>query len=167
MKKIKKLYYLSILKFVNKCLSGPRFFSVKRSLLNSIGIKVGINTKIVGPIYIGTEAKLHIGNNCWIGRDFKIDGNGKVIIGNKCDLAPEIIISTGSHEIGDKNRRAGEGKSYTTKIGNGTWICTRSTIIEGSHVGESCIVGAGSLVNKNINDNLLVGGVPAKILRKI
>lgn len=167
MKKIKKIYFIIIISLINSILKGPRMFTIKRILLNSIGIKVGKNTKVVGPLCIGTEANLVIGDECWIGRDFKVDGNGQVIIGDKCDLAPEVIIATGSHEIGNKNRRAGQGTSYTTKIGNSTWIGIRSTIIQGSSIGDRCVVGACSLVNKDIDMDLLVGGVPAKTLKNL
>ena len=111
MRKIKKIYFIIIISIINSILKGPRMFKIKRILLNSIGIKIGQNTKVVGPLHIGTEAKLVIGDECWIGRDFKVDGNGKVIIGNKCDLAPEIIVATGSREIGNNQRRAGLGTS--------------------------------------------------------
>lgn len=163
--KIRKVFFVVIRNFVNTFLSGPRFFKLKRKLFNLIGIKVGKNTKIVAPLHINTEAKLTIGDECWIGRDFKVDGNGKVDIGDSCDFAPEVIISTGSHKIGDKNRRAGTGVNYTTQIGNSTWIGTRCTIIEGSSIGNSCVLGACTLVNKDIKDNALACGVPAKIMR--
>lgn len=167
MKSIKKIYFIIIISLINSILKGPRMFGIKRVLLNSIGIRIGKNTKIVGPLCIGTEAKLVIGDECWIGRNFKVDGNGQVTIGDKCDLAPEVIIATGSHEIGDKNRRAGRGTSYTTQIGNSTWIGIRSTIIQGSNIGDRCIVGACSLINKDIEMDSLVGGVPAKTLKKL
>ena len=87
-------------------------------------------------------------------------------IGNKCDLAPEVIIATGSHEIG-KTRRAGKGLTYNTNIGDYTWIGIRSTIIQGSSIGQGCIVGACTMINKNISDNLVVVGVPGKIIKKL
>lgn len=162
----KKINFIIILWIVNNVFLGPRFFKVKKILLEAIGVKIGKNTKIVGPIKIGTEVKLEIGCNCWIGRNFKIDGNGEVIIQDECDIAPELIIATGSHEIG-KFRRAGEGTSYTTRIGRFTWIGIRSTIIEGSNIGEGCVIGACTLVNKDIDNNLLAAGIPAKIIKKL
>ncbi len=165
--KIRKVCFIIIRNFINVFLKGPRFFGLKRRLFNLIGITVGKNTKIVAPVHINSEAKLEIGEECWIGRDFKIDGNGKVYIGNNCDLAPEVVISTGSHKIGNKDRRAGEGINHTTKIGNSTWIGTRCTIIEGSSVGNSCILGSCTLVNKDIEENTLVGGVPARLIRRL
>lgn len=162
MRKIKKIYFILSLSFINTFLSGPRLFRIKKILFQSIGIKVGESSKIVGPINIGTETKLIIGDNCWIGRNFSIDGNGKVVIGNCCDLAPEVIIATGSHIIGNETRRAGKGTSYTTIIEDGCWIGIRSTIIEGSNIKKGSIIGAVSLVNKDVESNIISVGIPAK-----
>lgn len=164
-KKVKKIYFLIGIAFLNAFLRGPRLFFIKNKLLNFIGIKVGKNTKVVGPLNISTEAKLLIGDECWVGRNFSVDGNGVVVIGSKCDIAPDVLIATGSHQIGGAERRAGEGTTFTTKIGDGTWIGVRSTIIEGSRIGEGCIIGASTLINKDINNDLLVVGIPAKVVR--
>ncbi len=165
MKKIRKIYFNITLFFINTFLNGTHFFNLKNFLLKSIGVKIGSGTKIVGPINFSTEVELIIGNNCWIGRNFRIDGNGSVKIGNKCDFAPEILIGTGTHVIGEKTRRAGIGINQTVIIGDSNWIGTRATIIEGAMISNGCIIAAGSLVNKNINENSLVGGVPARLIR--
>ena len=167
MNKLKKIFFILVLSFTNIFLSGSRFFRIKNILFRSIGIRVGDNSKIVGPIKIGTEANLTIGDECWIGRNFCVDGNGKVIIGNCCDIAPEVIVATGSHIVGSKCRRAGKGTSFTTIIEDGCGVGIRSTIVEGSTIGKSCVIGACTLVNKDVNDSLLVAGVPAKIIKKL
>jgi maltose O-acetyltransferase len=114
-------------------------------LLNTLyNVKIGNNTKIVGPIYFGNSVLIEIGNDNWIGRDFKIDGNGKVIIGNRNDFAPEIMIPTGSHEIGSIRRRAGKRKDVTIVIGDGNWFETRSTLIEKNIIGNGNIIGAAT-----------------------
>lgn len=103
---------------VNKVFVGtrPSSFKKKRNLLNWCGFQVGSNTKIVGPVFI--TGKLEIGNDCWIGKNFTINGNGKVIIGNNVDIAPEVTFNTGSFEIGSHNHRAGFGKNLTQIIGD-------------------------------------------------
>lgn len=113
MNKIEKILHLKgikrkiVLFLVNKIFVGTRYFEIKRILLNSIDYKIGNNTKIVGPIEC--TGNLIIGKNCWIGKNLKVNGNGTVIIGNNCDIAPEVTFQTGSHKIGNANRRAGEG----------------------------------------------------------
>lgn len=141
----------------------PRYFEFKRKMLNSIGHSIGKGTKIVGPIEC--YSKLIIGQNCWIGKNLKVNGNGTIEIGDNCDLGPEVTFQTGGHVIGDATRRAGQGKCYHQVVGNGTWIGGRSTICNNSSIGSGCVVAACACVVRNIPDNTLVGGVPANVIR--
>lgn len=159
---IKRKYVLFI---VNHILAGTFAFEKKRRLLNSIGYVIGEGTKIVGPIE--NYAKLKIGKNTWIGKNLVINGNGNVEIGDNCDLAPEITILTGGHELGDKDRRAGKGEKYTVKIGDGTWIGARSTILGNTAIGEGVVVTACACVTGDIDDNVMAGGVPAKKIKDL
>ena len=95
----------------------------------------------------------------------KINGNGCVIIGNNCDIAPEVTFHTGGHAIGTSDRRAGEGEIYTQSVGHGTWIGGRVTIINQTKIGNLCVVASCACVTKDVADNTLVGGVPAKVIR--
>ena len=162
---LKKIIQRIIIFIINTFLSGTHFFSIKRFLLNFAGYKIGKNSKVVGPLNITGD--LIVGDNCWIGKELCIFGNGLVTIGNNCDLAPCVTFSTGGHEIGDSKRRAGKGKIFNITVKDGCWVGTRVTIINSVIINESCVIGAGSLVNKNIEKSVIVGGVPAKIIRKI
>ena len=153
--------------FLNTFFKGTHFFAIKRFLLRRAKIKVGKNTKVVGPIRISNCAKLTIGDNCWIGKDLTIYGDGEVIIGNNCDLAPDVSFITGSHFIGDETRRAGQGKSFKIVVEDACWIGAKSSISGNTTVGKATVVGACSLVVKNVGTNLVVGGVPAKTIKEI
>ena len=143
----------------------PQHFEKKRKLLISIGIDIGEGTKIVGSIY--PNGQLIIGKDCWIGKNFMVNGIGKVTIGDNCDIAPEVIFQTGGHYVGDEKRRAGEGVVFNQSVGSGTWIGGRSTILNNTIIGNSCVIAGGSCVVHDVSDNMLVGGVPAKIIRKL
>lgn len=120
---------------VNRLLKGTnkRLFETKRRLLNWCGIKVDVGSKIVGPIYI--TGNLEIGKNTWIGKNFTINGNGCVYIGSNCDIAPDVMFVTGGHEIGNSTRRAGIGFNKDIKVGSGTLIGARVTILGGINIG--------------------------------
>lgn len=143
----------------------PCLFEIKRKLLNSIGYSIGEKTKIVGPIEC--SGIIRIGNNCWIGKNLKVNGNGTVVIGDNCDLGPEITFQTGGHVIGNATRRAGQGEIYHQVIQSGTWIGGRSTICNNTVVGKGCVVASCACVVHDVPDNTLVGGVPAKLIRRL
>lgn len=143
----------------------PCFFEIKRKLLNSLGHSIGEGTRIVGPIEC--YSNLTIGANCWIGKNLKVNGNGIIEIGNNCDLGPEVTFQTGGHAIGGYERRAGQGEAYHQVVGDGTWIGGRCTICNNVRIGNGCVIAGCACVVKDVPDNTLVGGVPAKVIRSL
>lgn len=162
LKTIKRIIAVSL---VNKLFASTRAFEIKRFLLRFAGFDIGKGTKIVGPIYC--SAKLRIGENCWIGKNFMCNGNGTVSIEDNCDIGPEVVFQTGGHEIGGSERRAGEGKKFNQTVGCGTWIGGRVTILGNTSIGNSCVIAGCACVINDVPDNVLVGGVPAKEIRKL
>lgn len=164
---IRSLKSSTVMFLVNHVLVGtrPYFFEPKRKMLNSIGHSIGKGTKVVGPIEC--YSKLEIGQDCWIGKNLKVNGNGTVKIGNRCDIAPEVTFQTGGHEIGSRERRAGNGLICNQVVGNGVWIGGRSTIIGDVTISDGSVVAGCACVVKDVEENTLVGGVPAKPIRKL
>ena len=155
-----------VLFVVNTLCRGTRLYRLKREMLNTCyNISIAPNTKIVGPIYVGNCSTIKIGKESWIGRDLKVYGDGLVEIGDRCDLAPEVAFITGTHEIGEHDRRAGKGKLLSIHIGNGCWIGTRAMIYGSITIGNGSVIAAGSFVNKCFENDLMIAGVPAKKLK--
>ena len=171
--KIAKLLHLKGLRrsinlfLVNRIYAGcrERHFKIKRKLLNKIGYSIGDGTKIVGPFLC--TGSVTIGKNCWIGKNFTVNGNGFVTIGDNCDIGPEVTFQTGGHQIGTRDRRAGQGIVCTQSVGSGTWIGGRSTILNTVRIGEGCVVAGCACVTRDVADDMLVGGVPAKIIGRL
>lgn len=151
---------------INHFFSLTRFFKIKRFILNQVnGIYIGKNTRIVGPLHF--YGKITVGEDNWIGNHFYVEGNGNVVIGNRCDIAPSVICFTGTHEIGNKERRAGKGITKDIQIGDGCWICGGAKILPGVHIGNGSIIAAGAVVANDVPNNVMVGGVPSRILRRL
>lgn len=121
----------------------------------------------------GNKKTLIIGKNCEIGDNVHIVAHQNVIIGDNCLMASKTFISDTNH--GDY---AGENQSspntppnernLTTKpvsIGNNVWIGENVCILPGVRVGSGCIIGANSVVNKDIPDNCIAVGSPAKVVK--
>lgn len=145
--------------------SKTKYFEKKRKLLIAAGVEIGEGTKVVGPIY--PHGNLIIGKNCWIGKNLMVNGIGTVIIGDNCDIAPEVVFQTGGHQVGAESRRAGLGLVFNQTVGSGTWIGGRVTILNNTNIGKSCIIAGCACVVKDVPDNTMVGGVPAKIIRNL
>ena len=159
---IKRVWNLFL---VNHLFAGPRAFAQKRRLLRSIGWVIGEDTKIVGPVVC--TGHVRIGSRCWIGRDFTVHGNGTVVIGDNCDVAPEVCFFTGGHAIGSPERRAGKGENYTIRIGDGCWLGGRSSFMRSVTVGNGAVVAGCACVTEDVPANTLVGGTPARPIRSL
>jgi len=153
------------MQLVNHVFAGVRCFPVKRKLLRQIGYQIGEDTKIVGPLFC--TGNLIIGDDCWIGRNLTVHGNGTVEIGNCCDLAPDVTFLTGGHQIGNSERRAGTGESYRIRVGDGVWVGARSTILGNTRIGNGSVVAACACVPKDVEPDTFVGGVPARVIRRL
>lgn len=148
-------------------LPDTRLYGFKAFLLRLRGFDIGTNVRVVSSVKIKLRS-LSIGDNSFIGHEtLIIGGNAFVQIGRNVDIAPRCLIITGTHKIGGTVHRAGEGESCDIIIGDGTWIGAHSTILGGVHIGRGCVIGAGSLVREDVEDNSLVAGVPAKFIRKL
>lgn len=164
---LKRRWRSFVISLINAFLCGTHFFKLKRFMLCCCDITVGKGTKIVGPFSVGNCSHITIGNDCWIGKSFSVHGDGTLEIGDNCDIAPEVSVFTGTHMIGNASRRADKGMSLSVKIGNGCWICGRASILGSIVIGNGAVVGMSSLVNKDIAENILVAGVPAKKIREL
>ena len=158
--KLQILKHMLVMFLVNHLCDGAYLFEVKRRLLNAIGYSLGEGTKVVGPIYC--TAKLITGSNCWLGRNFTIHGNGTVEIGDNCDIAPDVTLLTGRHAI-----EAGEGQKYSIYVGEGCWIGAGTTLGRNVTIGKGCMVIPKTCVMRNLPGNTLVGGVPARVMKKL
>lgn len=132
-----------------------RFFLGKHSVIESYCC---INNA-VGDVVIGDHTRIGIHNTII----------GPVCIGNHVNLAQGITVSALNHNFEDKNKRIDE-QGITTKpvmIGNDVWIGANAVVLPGVTIGKHCVVAAGAVVTKDVPDNSLVAGVPAKLIKQI
>ncbi len=163
--KMKTVKHMLVMFVVNHLCDGAYLFEVKRKLLNAIGYSLGEGTKVVGPIYCTAELKT--GSDCWLGRNFTIHGNGSVQIGDNCDIAPDVTLLTGRHARDDQEPGEGKGRTDSIFVGEGCWIGAGATLSRNVTIGKGSMVLAAACVMKNMPENTLIGGVPARIVRKL
>ena len=108
-----------------------------------------------------------LGDNSGIGERALI--SNEVSIGNDVMMGPDVIIYTCNHEfknVEEPMYKQGFQKIKPVTIGNDVWIGARVIILPGVKVGNGVVIGAGSIVTKDIEDYSIVGGNPAKLIRK-
>ena len=144
-----------------------RLFEVKAMLLRLAGAKIGKNARICSSATFLGPGQLEIGDGTWIGPGTLIYSGSHVRIGNAVDIAPRVYIGTGSHEIDVNGQRAaGPGVDRNVLIESGAWLGVASIVLPGVTIGSSAVVAAGAVVARNVPSRVLVGGVPARVIRR-
>jgi len=90
-----------------------------------------------------------------------------VTIEDDVSLGPFVRLITDTHDISSGDRRTGTPRKRPIRIGRGTWIGAGATVTGGVTIGSRSIVAVGSVVTSDVPDNVLVGGVPATVIRHI
>ncbi|TAK53557.1 MAG: transferase [Gammaproteobacteria bacterium] len=158
--------------FLTYCLFGliplTRGFWLKRVLLRWSGASIGSNVRIASSARFQLTGRLTVGDDTWIGHDvLVIGGDADVMFGARVDVGPRATIVTGSHEfVVASDRAAGRGFSLPVTIEDGVWIGAVSTILGGVTIGRCSMVAAGALVDRDVAPGAVVGGVPARELRR-
>mgnify|MGYP004655241695 CR=1 FL=1 len=128
---------------------------------------VGKNPTVLPVFNCDNGKNIRVGDNFLVNYNVTILDIAPVIIGNHVMIGPNTMISTVNHPISPAKRRKHLGIAKPVKIGNDVWIGGNCTILPDVSIGNNVIIAAGAVVTKNVPDNCIVGGVPAKIIREI
>ena len=135
-----------------------------------LGAKIGRGVRLRANVDFGNDPSgIAIGDGCYINRRCTLfaDWGCAITIGNNVWMGPEVMLWTGTHAVGPSDQRCGDAIMKPIVIQDGCWLGARATVLGGVTVGRGCVVGAAALVNKDIAPDLLVAGVPAKVLRSL
>ena len=130
-----------------------------------IGAKLDNSTTIFVPFYTNFGKHTSIGKNVFINHDCSFLDLGGITIEDDVLIGPKVSLITENHPIDPSQRKSLDLQSI--RIKKNAWIGAASTILPGVTVGENAIVAAGSVVTKDVPDNVVVAGVPAKMIKKI
>jgi maltose O-acetyltransferase len=147
------------------------FNRARTAMLRAAGMRIGHSSLIQGTLRItGT------GNPC---QDFSIgtftlvsgalhaDVGAPIRIGDNVRIGHDVSLLTVDHEVGPEEMRSGERKFGPIEIGNGAWLASRVVVLPGVRIGAGAVVAAGSVVTRDVPDNTLVVGVPARVARNL
>ena len=125
------------------------------------------NPHIESPFYCDYGFNISTGKNFYANHGVTILDGAPVTMGDNVLLAPGVLISTATHPLDAVERASGLESTSSITIGNDVWIGMGAKILPGVTIGNNVVVAAGAVVNKDVPDNSIVAGVPAKVIRTL
>ena len=128
----------------------------------------GENLYVIPPVYANCGlTNVHVGRNVVINFNCTFVDDGEIFIGDDCMIGPGCNLATSIHPISPRLRRHKLQYNKPIHIGNNVWFGAGVTVLPGVTVGDNAIVGAGSVVTKDVPSNAIVAGNPARLIRMI
>ena len=119
------------------------------------------------PFYCDYGSHIRVGKNFFANYNCTIIDVAKVIIGNNCQMAPNVAIYTAGHPVHPDTRNTAYEYGKEVRIGDNVWIGGNTVICPGVSIGDCCVIGAGSVVTKDIPAWTIAAGNPCRVIREI
>ncbi|MBN2604407.1 MAG: sugar O-acetyltransferase [Bacilli bacterium] len=144
----------------------PDKITERKTLINELFL-VDTDCYIEPVFYCDYGYNIKLGRNVYMNHNCVILDVNTVTIGDNVMIAPNVQIYTATHPLNPIERNSGKEYGFPIVIGNNVWIGGNSVIGPGVTIGDNVVIGAGSVVTKSIEANMVVAGVPAKVIRKL
>lgn len=122
---------------------------------------------IEAPFFCDYGYNISIGDNFFVNHNTVILDCASVNIGNNVFIGPNCGIYTVNHPLDKDTRNEGLEYAHSIDIGDNVWIGGGVTILPGVTIGDNSVIASGSVVNKDIPNNVLAAGVPCKVIKRI
>ena len=149
----------------NQC--RPSDTKKQKALLEQILGSIKGNSVITAPFYCDYGFNISIGENFYTNHNVTILDGAKVTFGDNVFIAPNCVFSTSGHAIDSEQRGRGLEIAWPITVGDNVWIGANVSVLPGVTIGSDTIIGAGSVVNRDIPSGVIAAGNPCKVIRKI
>lgn len=136
-------------------------------LIRDILGKAGKNVMILAPFRCDYGKNIEVGNNFMANYNSVILDVAKVIIGDNVMFGPNVSILTAGHPIHWESRNSGYEYGMEIHIGDNVWIGGNTVVNPGVKIGKNSVIGSGSVVTKDIPENVVAVGNPCRVLKSI
>ena len=150
----------------------PRFTfgRVRAAIFRAIGFEIGDKSGFYGTPKIFGRGDLYkllkVGNSCWININCHLDLSAHILIGNGVGIGPDVMIMTGTHEMGPESNRTGKYIASSVTIEDGVWIGARCIVMPGVTIGKGSVISAGVVVNRDVPPNTIMIGTQGMPIEK-
>lgn len=134
-----------------------------RALLGRVGERLLIEQ----PFRCDYGANIEVGDNFYANFNLTILDANKVVIGDNVFIAPNVGLHTSGHPLDVARRNAGLEYAKPITIGNNVWIGAGVNVMPGVRIGDNSVIGAGSVVTRDVPANVVAAGVPCRVIRSI
>lgn len=145
----------------------PSDYQAKHELLKKLLGKCDSKIYIEAPAYFAYGCNSYIGKNFYANFNLTIVDDVEVFIGDNVMIGPNVTLTVTGHPLSSEYRSQGTHFSLPITIGNNVWIGANVVILPGVKIGDNSVIGAGSVVTKDVASETLAYGVPCKEIRKI
>ncbi len=145
----------------------PSQHSQRIDLLKQIFGKVKSILAVQSPFWCDFGYNIEVGENFYANHGLTILDGAKVVFGDNIFIGPQCGFYTAAHTIDSKRRNEGLEFAHPIRVGDNVWFGAGVQVMPGVIIGSNVVVGGGSIVTKNIPDNVVAVGNPCKVLRKI
>ena len=123
------------------------------------------NLKVYTPFYTDCGKNIHLGKNVFINAGCKFQDQGGIYIGDGTFIGHNVILATLNHDLNPKSR--GDMWPKPIHLGKKVWIGSGAIVLPGVTIGDNSVIAAGSVVSKDVPENSVYGGNPAKLIKNI
>jgi acetyltransferase-like isoleucine patch superfamily enzyme len=130
-----------------------------------IGKPVDKTFAMFPPFYTDCGKNISVGKNVFINSGCRFQDQGGITIGEGALIGHNVVLATLNHDIDPRKRSTMHPAPIV--IGKNVWIGANATVVPGVTVGDGAVIAAGAVVTKDVPPNVIVGGVPAKVIKQI
>ena len=141
--------------------------AAKETVIRELFGSAGRNPNVLPGFRCDNGLNIHVGDEFLANYNVTILDIREVKIGNHVMIAPHTLITTVGHPLSPAKRRKNISVTAPVSIGDDVWIGSNVTILPGVTIGNNVVIAAGAVVTKDVPDNSLVGGVPAKLIKTL
>ena len=145
----------------------PSNFEEKTKIIKELFGKTGKTFVIEQPFMCDYGYNIEIGENFYANHNLMILDGNKVIFGDNIFIAPNCSFYTAGHPIDVEKRNQGLEYAKPITVGDNVWIGGNVVVLPGVTIGSNCVIGAGSIVNRDIPSNCVAVGNPCRVIKKI